>query len=1044
MIFDNDTISIARGIIEGCENIVSLTMSHIPNGNLVYLFGGEKSEFSNGIPASLERITITSSLEELDNYALAYAAGLKEVSIPETVIRIGDYAFYGCSELSEINLSEDIEKLGEYSFAHTGIRAFTMPKKVASIPNGLFCGCEELEVFVTNDSLQSVGKEAFEGCLQLKSIELYNATEIGDYAFYGAGLESIVIPKTVTYIGNAILAECNSLKEITVSLDGLSVCDYFSSNSYYDVIPKTLKKIIVNNGESIESYAFEKCEYVEEIVLGEGVVYIDADFSDCIQLRKLVIPSTAEYFRPGSTYYCQKLYEICNQSPYLTFRAGIGDAVNCLYISTSMEDCAPTVETDGYKFAKYGDNWYLISWVEEKTELNLPESFSYRDENAGIEDVSAWGVPSSLFAGCDNITSVTFPKTVNSIGKYAFSDCESVVSVVFDKQAPIAAISNSCFKNCSNLINAVLPDSVIKIDLLAFFGCINLDEIDMPRALEIISTNAFCDCVSLNSITFYENVTRIDSGAFTNCRELYDIYNLSQIVINEGTSDLDEVAKNAFVHTSLSEERSVDVAIQSVGYFKKSGNKWMLVKALENATRIDTTELTYEGVALGSIRILAGAGSDCDYIEELIIGNNVWQIQENAFYGCYYLTNVDMSQNSSIKEIGSGAFKNCKRLNTVSLPSSLEIIGEGAFENCSKLLSITLPETVTLINNSAFRGCVELYEVFDLTETLLVSKDSRNGYVGAYAHKIFTSKDEGGFERFNQNGCYFIVIDDIYYLHHYTGNEVNTVIVPDTGKSIVIMPDAFHGSELSGVVLPRLTLAINSSYSEEYYIADIYYEGTEEDWSGVSCSISANLYFYSTCVHSKYEWTYVDSLPSTDRSELVWSVTKEPTCQSVGMETGVCKIEGCPYSETNEIEMVSHKIVDDQCEYCKAAIVAVNSVNMDVYPSLFNVECNGFVLNESGIAVSQNEDMGTVSTLKITVKQKAEIIFDSTISAGNNDYLYISRNGTILDYMTGINSVETVLKLSAGDYIEITFAKNSNMQIGNNCAYVSGIQITME
>ncbi|MBQ7352485.1 MAG: leucine-rich repeat domain-containing protein [Clostridia bacterium] len=1044
---ESDKIEVGAGIIMECEGISSLTLSDIPEGYIAYMFGGEASKNDESIPEALESVTITGNNKVLGGYAFANAHRLKNVILPETIEEIGSMAFYRCYELSEVNLTENLKSIGEYAFAETSIKEFTIPEEMTIIPKGLFHMCLSLEKVTTGDKLDAVCESAFYQCESLKSIDLHNVTQIDDNAFAYSGLREFTLPATVNYVGESILSGCNSLKEITISLNsGLCVNDYFSDVSYYNDIPDTLRKITVNNGEVIDQYAFDGCTYVEEIVLENGVKTIDADFKSCTQLRKLTIPETAEYFRSGSTYYCKKLYEICNLSSNVHFNLGIGDAINTLHIANSLEECAPIVEAQGYKYAKYGDSWYLIGWDDTFTELNPMATFTYRAvelESETAEEVNSWSVPNSLFVGYDNIVKVTLPKSLASLGKNAFEGCYSLTEVIIDKEAPLTIINNSTFRNCMLLNKVVLPDSVVKIDILAFSDCERLATVDMPKSLAVIENDAFFYCSSLESIVLYENVSSIASGAFSSCDSLYDVYNLSSIEIVEGTYDLDGVARGAFIHTSLSDEKSIEVVMPGIGYFRKSGNNWILQVLLSDVTKLDTNELKYAGATIENLRILEGAGLECDYIESIIIGNNVWQIQDSAFYGNYYLRTVDMSQNNRITEICPSAFKNCKRLVELTLPSSLKIIGEGAFENCEKLLSIRLPESLEQIDNVAFRGCAELYEVINNSSNISISMGTQNGYVAAYAYGVFNS-DEEGFERYEQNGCYFIICNDVYYLHHYTGGESDMVIVPNTEGEMIILPDAFHTSNLTKLVLPTSVAEINTRYSQEYYIEDIYYEGTSSEWASIGYYSDARIYYYSECVHNDSQWTYVNNAPTTQPSELTWSVTTEPTCQKKGIETGTCKVEGCEYYETKEIDTTDHKLVNDKCEYCQKTIIAVNSTNMETYPTIFKVEYDGFTFDQNGIAMSQNETAGIGSTFTITANQRLKISFDYTVSASYNDHLYIYNNGMIIDYISGEKTSSMTIILEAGDTISASFDKASSFNVSNNCGYIANIEITVE
>ena len=60
--------------------------------------------------------------------------------------------------------------------------------------------------------------------------------------------------------------------------------------------------------------------------------------------------------------------------------------------------------------------------------------------------------------------------------------------------------------------------------------------------------------------------------------------------------------------------------------------------------------------------------------------------------------------------VGSGVFRGCERLRSVSLPGWLEAISAGAFEGCA-LEELEIPASVAQIGECAFRGCGRLRRV---------------------------------------------------------------------------------------------------------------------------------------------------------------------------------------------------------------------------------------------------------------------------------------------------------------------------------------------
>ena len=89
-----------------------------------------------------------------------------------------------------------------------------------------------------------------------------------------------------------------------------------------------------------------------------------------------------------------------------------------------------------------------------------------------------------------------------------------------------------------------------------------------------------------------------------------------------------------------------------------------------------------------------------------IIPNNVTNIEDCAFCGCEYLTNINIP--NSVTNIGSYAFGDCNSLISIDIPNSVTSIGEGAFSGCKSLTSINIPNSVTNIEKGAFGRCYNI------------------------------------------------------------------------------------------------------------------------------------------------------------------------------------------------------------------------------------------------------------------------------------------------------------------------------------------------
>lgn len=96
---------------------------------------------------------------------------------------------------------------------------------------------------------------------------------------------------------------------------------------------------------------------------------------------------------------------------------------------------------------------------------------------------------------------------------------------------------------------------------------------------------------------------------------------------------------------------------------------------------------------------------NCGFSGEVIVPDGITNIPAQLFY---YLGGGKISSlvlPSSIKTIGTEAFRHQKRLSRINFPEGLLVIGQYAFEDCSHLQSLELPSTLQTIQLDAFKNC---------------------------------------------------------------------------------------------------------------------------------------------------------------------------------------------------------------------------------------------------------------------------------------------------------------------------------------------------
>ena len=117
-----------------------------------------------------------------------------------------------------------------------------------------------------------------------------------------------------------------------------------------------------------------------------------------------------------------------------------------------------------------------------------------------------------------NIKTIIVPKTVKSIGDYAFSWCGNLVKAVIPDS--ITRIESGTFHRCFSLKNVSLGSNVKAIDDWTFDYCIGLEELLFPESLESIGHDAFYQCSRLRSLTLPSAVKNIGECVFSNCGNL--------------------------------------------------------------------------------------------------------------------------------------------------------------------------------------------------------------------------------------------------------------------------------------------------------------------------------------------------------------------------------------------------------------------------------------------------------------------------------------------------------------------------------------------
>lgn len=308
---------------------------------------------------------------------------------------------------------------------------------VVGVDKYAFYKCAGLKAVFLPETVSNLGETCFYGCTSLRSVSLTGQPALlPQLMFYGcSSLETFQAPSSVTEIGYDAFRGCSGLRSF--------------------VIPDKVQKV--------DSYAFRECSNLEDLKIGGSVKSIGREaFAHCTSLTSMILPDSAINLGENFIFGCTGLKELVIPENLKGLYYGT------LQLSDSNEYGYSTERADQLCYFEYRNHLcmegnkrtyyrkgfdvmrYMPIEVQDNTNKSFESTFAsdfdtipnYFWQDNSLDGMVSLTIPASVeyvgdfaFSGCNSLSTIRFEGGAN-IGKHVFSDCDSIEMIILDSPTP--------------------------------------------------------------------------------------------------------------------------------------------------------------------------------------------------------------------------------------------------------------------------------------------------------------------------------------------------------------------------------------------------------------------------------------------------------------------------------------------------------------------------------------------------------------------------------------------------------------------------------
>lgn len=372
----------------------------------------------------------------------------------------------------------------------------------------------------------------------------------------------------------------------------------------------------------------------------------------------------------------------------------VGDTSNVRVksIKVTYDDETAETITDGYTVSQIdtseaGEKKAKVEYLGLTAEISIIvlDSYNVQAGTPNLEDVT---ITLNLDTGIMNISGIGEFLSLYNIDNTPDSISSRIKSLNIGNG--ITKIPSGCFSGNENLEKILFPDTLSEIEGGNFYNSPKINKLTFPESLKKIGGGCFGPLSSLETIIFNEGLETIGGGSFIGCPLV------KNLVLPSTLTDMPYSFYDSVLETLVMGSESVVFAQGGTGIVGMSAKN-----------------MTIRG---GTIAYSAFSGKGI--IETVALGGSVKWSGSGQFRSCSNLVSVSIGD--GITSIPNGCFGSCSSLNNVILPDSVETLEQTAFSGCSSLSSIALSKNIKKIPNSCFSNCG--FETFTISDDLEIEE----------------------------------------------------------------------------------------------------------------------------------------------------------------------------------------------------------------------------------------------------------------------------------------------------------------------------------